>query len=209
MFYTTRSMKRNTISLRGYSLVEMLVVMGMTSVVMGAIIVSIQYFYRSNTNTLEQSLQIESARKGVAFAVRDLRELTYGDDGSYPILSFSTSSISFYSDVDRDASTERVRYFLEGSVFKKGVTNATGSPPVYNPSDEQVSILSEYVRNAAQNTPLFRYYNASSTEITSFATTTAISFISLTLIINVDPDRLPGEFTLRSSATLRNLKTNL
>lgn len=188
---------------------EMLVVVSVSSLVMGMIVASILYFYRSNTNTLEQALQIESARKGITQAVRDIREATYGDDGSYPIAAFATSSLTFYSDVDRDSSTERIRYFLQGSTFKKGVINPTGSPAVYNPATEEISIVSEYTRNGDQNIPIFRYYTASSTEITTFATTTGIAFISINLVVNVNPARLPGEFTLKSSATLRNLKTNL
>lgn len=182
-------------------------VVAMATVVLGAVVASILYFYRANTNTFEQGIQVESARRGVEFAMRDIREITYGDDGAYPILSFSTSSFSFYSDVDRDESVERIRYFLEGASFKKEVTNATGSPPSYA-SPEQASTISEYVQNASQGLPVFRYYNASSTEITAFSTTTSIIYITMTLVVNVNPDRLPGEFTLRSAATLRNFAEN-
>lgn len=195
--------------IRGYTLLEMLMVVSISTIVMGVIVSSILYFYRSNTNTLEQALQIDNARRGITQGVRDIRETTYGDDGAYPIVAFATSTFTFYSDIDRDSSTERVRFFLEGSTLKKGVTNPTGTPVSYDSGNEQVSIISEYVRNNFQNLPVFRYYTASSTEITSFATTTGIAFVEINLIVNVNPDRLPGEFTLRSSATLRNLKTNL
>jgi hypothetical protein len=86
---------------------------------------SILMFYRANTNTFEEAVQIDEARKGIDKMGRDIRELAYSDNGSYPIVSTATSSFSFYSDVDRDASTELVRYYLVGSILYKGVTKAT------------------------------------------------------------------------------------
>ncbi len=196
-------MKKN-----GYTLIEMLVVVGLTALVLAIITDSILTFYRANTNTLEQAVQVDEARRGVDRMVRDLREIAYADDGSYPIVEMSTTSITFYSDIDRDASAERVHYWLFGTVLRKGVTNATGTPPAYGSADEQVSIISEYIRNGAQNMPMFKYFNASSTEIAAGTATTSISYVQMNMIVNVDQYRLPGEFTLRSNAAFRNLKAN-
>ena len=193
---------------RGYTIVEMLVVIGITALVMSVVVNSILTFYRANTNTFEQAVQVDEARRGVDRMVRDIREVAYADTGEYPIISTATTSFAFYSDIDRDASTERVRYFLSGTSLKKGVTNATGTPLSYNLANEEVSTISNFIRNDLQNIPVFRYYTASSTEVAPGATTTAIVFVTVDLVVNVNPDRLPGEFTLHSSATLRNLKTN-
>lgn len=191
---------------RGYTIVEMLVVIAITAIVIAVITDSILSFYRANTNTLEQAVQVDEARRGVDRMVRDLREAAYADDGNYPLVAMSSTSLTFYSDVDRDYSAERVRYWLNGSVLRKGVINATGTPPAYNSADEQVSVISEYVRNSAQSVPVFRYFNASSTEVTAGTATTSISYVQMNLVINVDQYRLPGEFTLRSNAAFRNLK---
>lgn len=193
---------------RGYTFVEMLVVIGISVFVLMAVTDSILTFYRANVNTLEQATQVDEARRGVDRMVRDLREAAYADDGSYPVVAFSTSSVSFYSDVDRDFSVERIRYWLDGSVLRKGVINATGTPPSYSAGDEQVSVISEYVRNSPQGMPLFTYYNASSTEVAVGTATTTVAYVELNIVVNVDQNRLPGEFTLHSSAAFRNLKTN-
>ncbi len=190
----------------GYTLVEMIVVIGVTSLVMVMVTDTVLTFYRANTNTLEQAIQVDNARKGVEYLVRDLREAAYADDGSFPIVANGSTSISFYSDIDRDASVEKVRYFIDGTNLKKGTTNAAGSPPTYT-GTEQVTLIAEYIRNTAQSIPVFRYYNASSTEVAAGATSTTISFVSVDLVVNVDVNRLPGQFTLHSSATIRNLKT--
>lgn len=193
-------------SARGYTIVEMLVVIAVTAIVIAVITNSILSFYRANTNTLEQAVQVDEARRGVDRMVRDLREAAYADDGTYPLVAMSSTSVTFYSDVDRDYSAERVRYWLSGSVLRKGVVNATGTPPAYNSADEQVSVISEYVRNSAQGVSVFRYFNASSTEVTAGTATTSIAYVQMNLVINVDQYRLPGEFTLRSNAAFRNLK---
>jgi len=193
---------------RGYTLIEMLVVISITALLSGVIVNSILSFYRTNTNTFEQASQVDEARRGIGSMIRDIREIAYSDNGSYPIVSTATSTFSFYSDIDRDASTELVRYYLTGTSLRKGVTNSTGTPPTYDLANEQVSIISNYVRNPSQGIPVFRYYNASSTEITPGATTTSIIFVTVDMVVNVDPYRLPGEFTLHSSATIRNLKKN-
>lgn len=190
----------------GYTLLEVVIVVGITSIVLGIITGSVLSFYKSNTNTLEQAIQVDSARKGVEYLVRDLREAGFADDGSFPIIQNSSTSISFYSDVDRDFSVEKIRYFLEGTTLKKGITNAVGSPPLYT-GTEQVTAVSEYIRNIEQGIPVFRYYTATSTEIASGANPTNISFVTLDLVVNVDVNRLPGQFTLHSSATIRNLRT--
>jgi prepilin-type N-terminal cleavage/methylation domain-containing protein len=191
---------------RGYTIVEMLVVIAVATIVLALITDSILSFYRSNTSTFEQAVQVDEARRGVDRLVRDLREVAYADTGNFPLATISTTSISFYSDVDRDYSAELVRYYLSGTVLRKGIINATGTPPAYNPADEQITVISQYVRNGLQSLPIFRYYNASSTEIAAGTGTTSIKYIRIDLVVNVDPNRLPGEFTLRSNAALRNLK---
>lgn len=189
----------------GYTLVEMIIVIGITLSVMLVVMNSVLTFYRLNTNTFEQTVQVDQARRGVEYLVRDVREAAYADDGAFPIIATGTTSVSFYSDTDRDASAERIRYFLDGTTLKKGVTNAVGSPPAYTDT-EQISTVAEYIRNAQQNIPVFRFYNASSTEVAAGATTSAVRFITVDLVVNVDVNRLPGQFTLHSSAMIRNLK---
>jgi Tfp pilus assembly protein PilW len=189
---------------RGYTIVEMLVVIATSALVLGSITASILTFYRTNTNTLEQAVQVDEARRGVDRLVRDLREAAYADDGSYPLVALSSTSVTFYSDIDRDASVERIRYWLDGSVLRKGITEATGTPPAYT-SGEQVSVISEYVRNSTQGLPVFTYRNASSTEVAAGTATSTIVSVGAQIVVNVNQDRLPGEFTLRSTATFRNL----
>ncbi|HEY4502500.1 MAG TPA: prepilin-type N-terminal cleavage/methylation domain-containing protein [Candidatus Paceibacterota bacterium] len=202
-------MKTQDHAKKGFTLIEMILVVGISSLVLGTIVSSVLYFYRTNAHAVEQVYAIEGARKGIEYLVRDLREATYADDGSYPFIAISDSEVFFYSDVDRDDSVERIRYRLVSGVLEKGVTKAHGNPATYSDVDELFSVISTSVRNEENNVPIFSYFDAGGTAIADFNNVTDVVFISVNLIININPARLPEDFTLRSSATIRNLKTNL
>jgi len=193
----------------GLSLIEMLITLTIFSLIMVTVSSSVLYFYRTNSNALEQSFALSSARKGVELLVRDIREASYSDDGAFPIVSIGVNSMTFYSDTDRDANIERMRYFLEGTTLKKGTLEASGNPPKYNDIDEVIITVSEDVRNGEDGVDVFNYFDNTNKEIKNFNNVTDVAFVSVNLIVNINPTRLPREFTLRSSATIRNLKTNL
>lgn len=94
------------------------------------------------------------------------------------------------------------------TVFMKGVTQSVGFPPVYDLNNEEISTLSEYIRNTS--TPIFKYYDKEGNEITNTpARPEETTLMRVNLIINVNPDRAPEDFELESDIQLRNLKTNL
>jgi hypothetical protein len=187
-------------------MVETIVVIALFSILMLTISESIASFYRLNAYTIAQAYQVDTARRGVEQLVRDLREMTYADDGTFPLVSMGSTSIAFFSDIDRDNSVEYVTYTLEGTTLMKRVYNAAGSPPTYDTTTPQeTQILSEYVQNALQGTPIFVYYDAEGDPATATSTVTDIRYVNLSIVVNIDPIRDPGEYTLRSSAALRNL----
>lgn len=192
---------------RGFSLVETLVVLALFTVLSLVITNAIASFYRQHAYTIAQSYQVEHARGGVELLVRDLREMTFAENGAFPLVDMGTSSISFYSDIDRDASVELVEYELTGTTFHKYVYNATGTPPAYDTdtADEERT-LSEYVQNGLTAVPIFTYYNEAGDEIPATASITEVRNIEVNVIVNIDPIRDPGEFMLTSGANLRNLK---
>jgi len=201
---------KSDLSKRGFSIVETVVVISVFSVVMIALVSLTIYFYRSNAYSVEQSFAVNSARKGVEVMVGDIREATYSDEGAYPIVDAGHYFFEIYSDIDRDNNIEKIRFFVEDGLLKMGSVKSSGDPLTYNDDDEVVSIISEHVRNVDNNIPIFRYYDSSGGELLNLSLNiTNIAYVKVNLIVNVNPNRLPNEFTLKSSATLRNLKTNL
>jgi prepilin-type N-terminal cleavage/methylation domain-containing protein len=190
---------------RGMTFLEMLVTTAIFAIIMAAIVNSVIFFYRANTSSIEQSYQIDSARRGVEFLVRDLREAAYGDDGSYPLATIGSTTLTFFSNTDKDLAIERIRYELVGTALSRHELESQGVPPVYT-GVGATSSVSQYVRNLDEGVPLFRYYDESGNEILDYDEVGAVRSVVVNLIVNIQPIRAPEEFTLRSTATLRNLR---
>ncbi|MEK7601920.1 MAG: prepilin-type N-terminal cleavage/methylation domain-containing protein [Patescibacteria group bacterium] len=200
-------LKKQKHCLPGFTLVEMIVVIFVTGIVGIALNSLIVNFYRSNAYLLQQTSAIDSAHRGLETSFVDLREASYGDDGSYPILSAATSSVIFFSDINGDGSVEKVRLYLQSGTFYRGVTNSTSSPPVYTGQSEATTTIATYVRNAS-STPLFRYYGVDGIELSATSTVdvSKISSVSTSVMVDLNPLRAPDILTLQATATLRNLR---
>jgi len=197
---------------KSFTLVETLVSIAILILVMGGLVGLISGSYDAYYYTFRQGQAISEARKGVETMVKEIRRAESGEDGSYVIERADDYEFIFYSDIDKDGDVERVRYFIDGTDFKKGVINPTGYPPQYitDPSDpgytEEVSILSKYVRNAP---PIFRYFDGELNELTAPARLKDTKLMRVYLVVNVDPNKAPQDFIPESDVQLRNLKTNL
>lgn len=88
--------------------------------------------------------------------------------------------------------------------FKKGVIDPVGDPPNYPADQEQIQILSQYVRNTP---PIFRYFDQEGNELTETpARLKDTKVMEVYLVVNVNPQKVPQDFELKSAAQLRNLK---
>ncbi|MEK9176993.1 MAG: hypothetical protein AAB923_01735 [Patescibacteria group bacterium] len=191
--------------MRGISLLESVVVIAIATIVMIAIANSVLFFYRANTASIEQAYQIDITRKGVELLVRDIREASYADNGAYPLETMASSTITFYADTDKDNLTERITYELAGTSFKRAVLDPSGNPTTYN-GPAATSSVSEYMRNLEDGIPVFRYYDKDNVEVVNPANIVDVVSVSVTAVVNIVTTRAPGEFTLKSSATIRNLR---
>jgi len=184
----------------------MLVVIFITGVVGLAINSMVVSFYRNNAYLLQQTSAIDSAHRGIATSFIDLREASYGDDGSYPLQSVATSSITFFSDVDNDGVVEKIRLYLLNGTFYRGVTESTSTPPTYSGQPQATTTIATYVRNGT-STPIFRFYDENGAELSpASAPISSIKSISISLMIDLNPARAPDILILQETATLRNLR---
>jgi len=134
--------------------------------------------------------------------------MTFADDGTFPLVSMEEHTLGFFSDIDRDNSVEYIEYSLATTTLEKRIYGATGNPPVYSATPESTHILSEYVQNLNQGVSTFVFFDQNGNEAVATTTVTDIMYIEAAIVVNIDPIRDPGQFTLRSSAALRNLKEN-
>ncbi|MFM2357335.1 MAG: hypothetical protein RJA61_72 [Candidatus Parcubacteria bacterium] len=150
-----------------------------------------------------------NSRQILKIMVSELRSTTISENGSYPLQAVATSTLTFYSDVDGDGLVERVRYFLQGTDFKKGIVEPTGNPYVYTGTETTVTLVSG-VRNTA--TSIFTYYDTDYTGTTlplSNPSVSDIRLIKVTIEIDEDPNKPPAMLTSTTQVSLRNLKDNL
>jgi type II secretory pathway pseudopilin PulG len=99
-------------NLTSFTLIETIVTIFIFTLIFGAVSGLIVMVYRTHGYTWQQSIAIEEARRGIEIMVKEIREAKTGDDGSHPIEKAGDKEFIFYSDIDQDGETEKVRYFL-------------------------------------------------------------------------------------------------
>lgn len=139
--------------------------------------------------------------------------ISYAGDGTVQFLADASWQVGAYCSWINPSHSMKARFEFSwtGQItgqtheLKKGVVKPTGQPPRYDLAQEQISLISSYVRNAP---PIFQYYNEQGVEITNPTLRLLDTrLIKILLVVNVDPNRPPDEFNLESSVQLRNLKS--
>ena len=94
----------------GFTLVEVFISMAIFVAVMVAVATFLVNIF-SNNRTVSGSFQTaQDAQVILKTMLIELRQASTAANGAYPIATAGTSSITFFSNVDNDASTEEVTY---------------------------------------------------------------------------------------------------
>lgn len=196
---------------RGITLLEVLVAIGIATLVIGSVISVFLVSLRSKDIVFDQLLSQGQARQVVQEFVGELRGARASSIGAYPLETAGTSTIVFYANVDSDTLVERVRYFISSTgTFKRGVIKATGTPMTYPTNSESITSMVNYV----SSTTGFFYYNQSyagavtSTPLTQPVSVTTVRLVEIRLVLDRDPTKSPVPIIIQSKTELRNLKSN-
>lgn len=198
---------------QGFTLVEMLVsafIMGL--VILGALAFAV-YYFQSSSFSFEEVQTINEAQIGTTTIIREIREARISEVGGWPLETANDSSLVFYSDINDDGRTDRVRYFIENGELKKGVIEPTLPPVSYPTSNEQIRTIAYYVDNGSS--PLFTYYNGDwpgDTINNPLALSERLlntRYVTVHLRINVNPISGAQPIELQSGVSIRSLKDNL
>lgn len=190
----------------GFSLVEIILAITIGSLltfILGDLIVR---GYKTYAITADQTTQVAIARRTQDTMVKELREAIVGDNGDYPLVTAEANQLTFYSDIDRDAMRERVRYWREEKLVKRGATEPTGAPAEYRDADETMRTIAQYLDGAS---PLFRYYDATGRELTPPLDVTAVAQVRITFTIDAAPGKLPRGTEVITTVQLRNVQASL
>lgn len=181
----------------GFSLVELLVAIAITTVITGAIVTliysQVQLSATQNRNMLNQA----NVRDVVKFMVEEI-QLAGTADGSEPLITADSTAFSFYADIDANDVFDTIDYYLtEGNtLMRRYTTNSGGTPFVAeDPLLNNVSYLS------------FTYYGKNGAAPTNLAEITSVE-----VRLQLDTSTVTTAFTsgrlaaqsMTGRATLRN-----
>lgn len=210
--YKNKGMKAAKLG-SGLTLIEILVATVILGL-LGAGLLTLQFILGKNqTLVISNYLSVDEANSHMAAFIREIRSARSGDNASYPLEVVDDNEIVFYSDVDYDGATERVRYTLSGTQFSRGVVEPTGFPVTYPVGQEKVKELTNNIRNGV--TPVFYYYNSDWPSDTINNPLVQNQRLSQTRTVRIylrlnqkanDPD---SDYILESSSQIRMLKENL
>lgn len=195
----------------GFTLIEILV----TIAVLGIVVVLIGNFSGDTfflSNMFQSSLNMaDEARRIIRPMANEIRSASPSASGAFSIETATDTTFTFFSDIDNDTVPERVRYFLNGTIIQKGVTEPVGIPALYPDEDEIITDVIHGIQNGAL--PIFEYYdtnyNGLTTPLIQPVTTSDVRLIKIIFIIDTDVNRPPAETTITTQVSLRNLKDNL
>ena len=196
---------------KGFTLIEVLV-----GLVIFSIIIVLLGSFQSNlfrfNDIIQTGLRNQNEGKKILkpFA-GEVRSASQSNLGAFPLASVSETSFAFYSDINNDSLKERVRYFMDGDTFKKGVIIPSGNPLTYDDDDEEITRIVHDVVNDV----IFTYYDesydgsASSTPLTQPVTPAEVNLIKVEIVIDSNPNKPPAPVTVTTQVSIRNLKDNL
>ena len=196
----------------GFTLVELLISVS----ILALLTVTISTFQKDIFSlgfSLQGSLNAQiDARHVVKLMVTEIREATQSALGAYPIAIASSTSITFYSDIDNNGTKDKIRYFVSGSTVKQGVVAPSGSPLTYNDANEKLTtVINSFVSSSTQ--PLFQYcpetYSGTGSPLSDPIDISTVRLVKITVIIDKDPNKSPAPIIVTSQVSIRNLKGNL
>lgn len=210
----SQKQKINTKTRQGFSLIEMVVVLTLFVAINMSVGFLIFQGYKFWNLIREQEKVQEQIKVNLTDMGKNIREVNMAETGAYPIKEALPLSLTFYANFDSDAPVERIRYFLDGTNLRRGITEPDINPPNYNDLNEKITTIASFVRNDVNN-PIFTYFDESyngstrTTPLPSPVEIKKIRLIRINLTIDVDTIKKPLPYSLETEINLRNLKTNL
>jgi prepilin-type N-terminal cleavage/methylation domain-containing protein len=196
---------------RGFTLSEMLVVISILGLILGAFSLIFSSSIRHSGEIQEQSLMQTEVRFATDRIAREVRQAYYGDGttcpvtvttGTCPITMSTATQLQFYSlDEQAPYHLRFIAYRLSGGALQRAMATSTNTagPPWTMPALGAWGTVVGSIKNAT----LFTYFDSASP--TPNATTTASSVRSVTITLTEATSTSPGrQYTYTTSAALRS-----
>lgn len=200
-------MKPTAGSKSGFSTFEIIIAIGLSAIIVLAVgkfsdAITSMGVLINNELRADQDLEL-------SFRVirTELRSMGPSEAGAYPLEVVSTSTIIFYSDIDSDGLTEKVKYKFGTSTFEKGVIEPTINPVTYPTSTENIILVAPSIISASSS---FLYYGegytGSEAPLSSPIQISSVRIIGVRLVAEVSTSTAPRPIGLEDIITIRNLR---
>jgi prepilin-type N-terminal cleavage/methylation domain-containing protein len=191
----------------GYTLIEMVISIGILTAIMGAVAIFQTDIFSLN-DYIDRGIRDQAEAKNLMkHFVREVRSASESEQGAYPIKQADPATFIFYSDIDFDSVKEEVRYFIDDGILKKGVIEPEGDPLTYDSGDEKITNVVVSVINESPFTYFDENYTGSSTDfLVEPFTVSQIRMVGIDLVVDSDPENPPQSFEIGTQINVRNLR---
>lgn len=198
---------------RGFSLIEVMLALGLLAVVMTTGTIFMRYISSNYLFSVNQYQLTDEATFVVRQIATELRQAEEAMNGAYALELLDDNEIIFYADVDNDGDIEKRRYYLDSFELKRDIVEPSGSPPIYDVNQTKTTLLLTNIDQ--QKLPLFFYYNDDWPEdqinnpLSYWVRPLETRLIKVVIPV-VNQSDLAGEksFSAESTVLIRNLKDN-
>jgi prepilin-type N-terminal cleavage/methylation domain-containing protein len=195
---------------RGLTLPEVLLVLALFAVV-GVAMMSFFGDIFSSFRSARGNLGVqESLQKTLRQWSAEARSASPSSEGAFALATTSTSTFSFYVDINGDGLKERVRYFKQGTDIRRGVVSPSSNPVSYNVAEVVKTLVSNV---QATSTPLFQYYGAgytvSSPPLAQPVIPGNVRLVKMTVVIEDSSMQPLSPIIGTTQVSIRSLKDNL
>lgn len=133
---------------KGFSLVEMLIVLALLGIVLAGAYQYFFYGYNSWTRSNEEAEQVQTARLAVMRMDSEVRGAQQGTENADPVVLVSDKEIRIYTDTDNDGHPELVCYKLVTNAgvnsLRKSIVSPQGAayPYTYSEPNQWETVVS-------------------------------------------------------------------
>lgn len=201
-------LKNKNFNQTGFTFIEVFVSIAISLMMVSAATVFIIYGGKMNLFGSEQDMAVKNARDAGNEIIKEIREAAQGDNGDYLLDLVEAQDFSFYSNIDDDDFTEKIRYFLDDCILKKEVIKPSGDPLEYASANTATTTVALHINN--QSEAIFTYYDTDNNLIVNPSSDkSAVRLVRVSLKVNVNPNIAPQDYYVDMEAHIRNLKDNL
>ncbi len=193
-------------SQRGMTIIEIVISVGIIAIISSALAVFVVDNYRFQSMTITEGQSYGEAQRAVDRMKKEIRHITIGENGAYPITNAESQALTIYSDYDYDGDIERIRYFVDGTSLYRGITEPQAAAEVYPDGQETTDLITENIANGAE--AIFLYYDENYTgqeAPMNPPVKPSIKAIGIHLIVDNTPWNDTGRYVTDTLINLRNL----